>query len=267
MKYTDNILLEMKQFFFSNNDILIDFDNKTINYNECGDTYYMMCTYSNDTIKSILIHAKTDDIRAFVEVLLVNDDFYDTLDYIFENGEKLEEKLNKRFEENCKRITWQITHNHLYLKSSKQVNNNLKREKVLKMKTETRELMEEWLKENSEERLNICKSINSYDGSMDFSDFTYIEDLSEYVDAYELARSIVYGNVTSTENPVRYNGYANLENVSEYEIEEESENYISEIIDFIDSNGFFDLNCDELEEVYNESEEEIEEDEDEEIEE
>ena len=123
------------------------------------------------------------------------------------------------------------------------------------MREQTIEAMKTWLEENAEERLDICKSINSYDGSMDFSDFTYIEDLAEYTDAYELARSIVYGNVTSIENPVRYNGYANLENVYEYEIEEESENYISEIIDFIDSNGFSNLYCDELEEIYNESEE------------
>ena len=91
------------------------------------------------------------------------------------------------------------------------------------MREETRKLLKNWLKENSEERLNICKSINSYDGSMDFSDFTYIEDLAEYTDAYELARSIVYGNVTNIEEPVRYNGYANLENIDEYEIEEEGE--------------------------------------------
>ena len=126
------------------------------------------------------------------------------------------------------------------------------------MKEQTYEAMKTWLEENAEERLDICKSINSYDGSMDFSDFTHIEDLAEYTDAYELARSIVYGNVTNIENPVRYNGYANLENVDEYEIEEESENYISEIIDFIDSNGFINIYCDELEEIYNELEEENE---------
>ena len=105
MYYGDNVLRELKQLLFNNDDIEVDFENKIINYNEYGDTYYKISTYSNNTVKSILICAKTDDINAFVEVYLTNDDWYETLDYIVESGEKLEETLNKRFEENCKRIT------------------------------------------------------------------------------------------------------------------------------------------------------------------
>ena len=103
MYYDDNVLMGLKQFLFHNDDIEVDFDNQTINYNEYGDTYYTVLTYSNGMIKSILICAKTDDIRAFVEVYLTNDDWYETLDYIVENGEMLEEKLNKRFEESYKK--------------------------------------------------------------------------------------------------------------------------------------------------------------------
>lgn len=102
MNYDDNVLLKLKQFLFHNDDIEVDFNNQTINYNECGDTYYTILTYSNNTVKSILICAKTKDIRVFVEVYLTNDDWYETLDYIVENGEMLEEKLNKRFEESYK---------------------------------------------------------------------------------------------------------------------------------------------------------------------
>lgn len=127
------------------------------------------------------------------------------------------------------------------------------------MREKTRELMREWLLENEDERLNICKEINSYDGSMDFSDIYYIEDLADFTKAYDLARAIIYGEVSSIEDPVRYNGYGNLESVDEYELKSESENYIEEIIDFIDSNGFSDIYCDELEELYNNEEEETEE--------
>ena len=56
------------------------------------------------------------------------------------------------------------------------------------------------LEENAEERLDICIVLTVMMGQW-ISDFTYIEDLAEYTDAYELARSIVYGNVHSTENP------------------------------------------------------------------
>lgn len=129
------------------------------------------------------------------------------------------------------------------------------------MKEQTYEAIQTWLEENAEERLNICRRINSYDGSMDFCDSQDLEDIASWMSAYDLARAIIYGNVTNIEDEVRFNGYGNLESVDSYDLEKESENYISEIIDFIESNGFSDLYCDELEEIYNENEEEEQEDE------
>ena len=122
------------------------------------------------------------------------------------------------------------------------------------MREQTFEAMRTWLEENAEERLNICRSINSYNGSMDFCDTRDLEEIASFTDAYELARSIIYGNVTNIEDEVRYNGYGNLESVDSYDLEKESADYITEIIDFIDTNGFSDIYCDELEEIYNESE-------------
>ena len=127
------------------------------------------------------------------------------------------------------------------------------------MREETRELMKTWLEENAEERLNICKSINSYDGSMDWADSFDLEELASWTNAYDLARAIIYGNVTNVNDEVRYNGYGNLESVDSYDLEKESADYIEEIIDFIDSNGFSDVDCDELEEIFDESENEEEE--------
>ena len=122
------------------------------------------------------------------------------------------------------------------------------------MREETIVSMKTWLEENEEERLNICKSINDYDGSMDWADAWDLEELANCTDAYELARSIIYGDVTNIEDEVRYNGYGNLESVESYDLEEKSADYITEIIDFIDSNGFSYLNCDELEDIYLEKE-------------
>ena len=127
------------------------------------------------------------------------------------------------------------------------------------MREETRELMKTWLEENAEERLNICKSINSYDDSMDWSDSFDLEELASWTNAYDLARAIIYGNVTNVNDEVRYNEYGNLESVDSYDLEKESADYIEEIIDFIDSNGFSDVDCDELEEIFDESENEEEE--------
>lgn len=97
------------------------------------------------------------------------------------------------------------------------------------MREETRELLKNWLEENGEDRLTICREINSYDGSMDWADTYDLEELASCTDAYELARSIIYGNVTNIENEVRYDGYMNLENVDEYDLEKESADYITEI--------------------------------------
>lgn len=125
------------------------------------------------------------------------------------------------------------------------------------MREETRELLKSWLEENSEERLSICRGINSYDGSMDWADTWDLEELASSIDAYELARAIIYGEVTN----IKDNAYGNLETIDEYDLEQESKDYIDEIIDFIESNGFSDLYCDELEEIYNESKEESEDEE------
>ena len=105
MKYMDNILDNIREFLYSkNDDVIIDYDNMTINYNECGDTYYIIYTYSNNEIKSILVCAKNDNISAFVEFYIVNDDLYTTLENIVNVAEETEERLNKQFEKKLKEL-------------------------------------------------------------------------------------------------------------------------------------------------------------------
>ena len=81
------------------------------------------------------------------------------------------------------------------------------------MKSKTIEVIKNYLLENPEERLQICKEIDSYDGSMEFVRTTTIEELAETMDAYELARAIIYGDVDSMGADVRFNAYLNLENL------------------------------------------------------
>ena len=122
------------------------------------------------------------------------------------------------------------------------------------MKTKTIEAIRNYLLENPEERLQICREIDSYDGSMEFTRTTTIEELAETMDAYELARAIIYGEVDNIDFDVRFNGYSNLESVTSYELEDESENYIQEIIDYIEDYGFRYINNEDLESLYNENE-------------
>ena len=124
------------------------------------------------------------------------------------------------------------------------------------MKTKTQEAIRNYLLENPSERLQICNEIDSYDGSMEFTRTTTIEELAETMDAYELARAIIYGEVNSIEDDVRFNAYMNLESVTSYDLEDESEKYIDEIIEHIEEYEFQNINNIDLENLYDDYEEE-----------
>lgn len=125
------------------------------------------------------------------------------------------------------------------------------------MKSKTIEVIKNYLLENPEERLQICKEIDSYDGSMEFTRTTTIQELAETMDAYELARAIIYGEVDNIDFDVRFNGYSNLESVTSYNLEDESESYIKEILDYIDDYGFQYINNIDLENLYDDYESEV----------
>ena len=74
----------------------------------------------------------------------------------------------------------------------------------------------------------------SYDGS--FEDLDYRENDEEFFEDYfrtkhEVARAICYGDYNYMDDFVRFNAYGNLESASEYQVEEEIENYREEIIE------------------------------------
>lgn len=98
-----------------------------------------------------------------------------------------------------------------------------------------REKATEYLQENTSELLQACREANSYNGQFDFCDYYEdIEEVCDFMSGYELARAIIYGDVTNVIDPVRFNGYGNLENVTEYELEQEALDYIDELLDFIE---------------------------------
>lgn len=124
----------------------------------------------------------------------------------------------------------------------------------------TFEAMQAWLEENPEVRAEMCREINSYDGSMEFADvYDSIEDAIANLDigAVEAARMTFFGEVDNWYNAVYIDVYGNFADAGpdaqEY-IEEESAEYIDEIIDFIDTHGFDELgyvnDISEFEEIY-----------------
>ena len=98
-----------------------------------------------------------------------------------------------------------------------------------------REKATEYLQENTSELLQACREANSHNGQFDFCDYYEdIEEVCDFMSGYELARAIIYGDVTNVIEPVRFNAYGNLENVTEYDLEQEALDYIDELLDFIE---------------------------------
>ena len=125
------------------------------------------------------------------------------------------------------------------------------------MNTKTKQEIKNYLLENPSKRLQICKQINYFNNSMDFVDITTIQELAETMDAYTLAGAIIYGDVKNLDLPVKFDGYENLKSIYPYDLEDESESYIDEIIEHIDDYGFQHLNNIDLEILYDDYESEV----------
>lgn len=108
-----------------------------------------------------------------------------------------------------------------------------------------------------EELMDIMQEVNSWDGR--FEDVQAYENDEEFFETffhdspYELAQKISYGSYNFSDQYVRFDGYANLESLSDYEYEQEIEDYRDEILDaykeLAEENGIDDwLECLEEEE-------------------
>lgn len=113
-------------------------------------------------------------------------------------------------------------------------------EDAIKLKDEERksEIIERLKDYDVKDLLSICCEANSYDGNFDFTDVFDIEDVCEMMSAYDVARSIIYGNVTNVNDMVRFDAYGNLENVSDWDLENEVRDNIDEIADWLMDNWY-----------------------------
>ena len=92
---------------------------------------------------------------------------------------------------------------------------------------------------DNETLLQLYRDCNAWDGSFDFCNVWDIEELAGCMssNAYELARSIIYGSVTNVMDPVRYNAYGNLETVNEYDLYNDCDCYKDDLIDWLAENS------------------------------
>ena len=106
MIYTDGLLNELRDAIFGNgNESSVDYDEKSINYNEFGDTFYKINTYTNNEVKSIMVCAKVKDIEnntsiiGYREICVENDDFYTAIDFVVEHLDEINMSIDKQLEE------------------------------------------------------------------------------------------------------------------------------------------------------------------------
>lgn len=129
--------------------------------------------------------------------------------------------------------------------------------------TDVREKVTEYLLENVDELQQIANEIYSYNGSLEHLQFWANDE--EFFETFfshnpmEAVRASFYGDYHYNEPFVRFDGYGNLESLSEYGIEEELKNNVDEIIDLmIENRENIDL-PDEVKELLEQMEEDEEE--------
>lgn len=81
--------------------------------------------------------------------------------------------------------------------------------------------------------MDAVQTINSYNGALeefDVFDFDSINDYLHGVEPIEIMRMVKFGDVHWTDEYLRFNGYGNLESISEYSLIREMKDEIDEIV-------------------------------------
>ena len=109
MIYTDSLLDELHDAIFGNgNEPTVNYDEQSINYNENGDTYYWINTYSNREVKSIMVCARIKDddtnLSGYREIYVDNDDFDAAIDFITDHLDDINMSIDKQIEEKYRKL-------------------------------------------------------------------------------------------------------------------------------------------------------------------
>lgn len=122
-----------------------------------------------------------------------------------------------------------------------------------------------YLLNNVDELRSLVSEMNGWDGS--FEEFNFMENDEDFFNTYfdgnpmEAVRAAQYGDYNYTDDYVRFNGYGNLESLSEYDVERELKDNVEDIADrLLDLHMHLSLDP-ELEDIILEDEDEEDEDE------
>ena len=86
--------------------------------------------------------------------------------------------------------------------------------------------------EDNQVGIELVREINNYDGSLDYLDVYYMEDLDELLDGLsptEILNKMHFGNFNPTSYFFRFDGYMNLESLDLWEYEKEVCEYALDI--------------------------------------
>ena len=87
--------------------------------------------------------------------------------------------------------------------------------------------------EKIENLLTMVQEINAYNGGMEYLEVYDMEMFNEIMSGFEpmdIALKIYFGNFNPNDEYFRFNGYANLESLSDYDLKNELLDYENEII-------------------------------------
>ena len=127
-----------------------------------------------------------------------------------------------------------------------------------------REKLQGLLLEDTEYLMTIVQELINWNSSLDNlrvyeNDEEFFEMFFKGTHPMEIARAICYGDYGYNDEYVRFNGYGNLESLSDYQYEKELKDNINEIVDELMENYNNIYLPTELEEIFNNFEEEEEE--------
>ena len=114
-------------------------------------------------------------------------------------------------------------------------------EKIEKIETiDKMELLKEMLLNDKEMTLEICQSLNCWDGSL--GEFNIYENDEEFFNTcfegrpMEAVRAALYGEYKYMDPYVRFNNLGNLESLDKWDLSNDIEEYISDIMDSLLNN-------------------------------
>ena len=88
--------------------------------------------------------------------------------------------------------------------------------------------------EKIENLLEMVQEINAYNGSMENLELYEMDSFDEIMNGFEpmdIALKIHFGEFNPNDEYFRFNGYANLESLTEYDLENELLDYENEILE------------------------------------